>query len=196
VEEIEALLPELPSDKRERFVAEYGLSEYDAGLLASSKPMAAFFERCVALGGSKGGKKQAKAVSNWVTGELFRLMNANDIDIEASKITPEHLVGMLGKISDGALSVSAAKVVFEEMFSTGKKADEVIAAKGLSQISDTREIEDIIDRVIAENPQPVADFKKGKEKAQGFLVGQIMRLTKGRANPALVNKLLRERLES
>jgi aspartyl-tRNA(Asn)/glutamyl-tRNA(Gln) amidotransferase subunit B len=158
--------------------------------------MAAFFERCVALSGSQGGKKQAKAISNWMTGELFRLLNANDIDVEESRITPEHLVGMLGKINDGALSGSAAKVVFEDMFNTGKSADKIITEKGLSQISDTKEIEDIIDRVIAENPQPVADFKKGKEKAQSFLVGQIMRLTKGRANPALVNKLLRERLES
>jgi aspartyl-tRNA(Asn)/glutamyl-tRNA(Gln) amidotransferase subunit B len=196
VDEIESLLPELPAAKRDRFIAEYGLSEYDAGLLTSSKPMAAFFERCVALSGSQGGKKQAKAISNWMTGEMFRLLNANDIDIEESKITPEHLVGMLVKINDGALSGSAAKVVFEDMFSTGKSADKIIAEKGLSQISDTKEIEDIIDRVIADNPQPVADFKKGKEKAQSFLVGQIMRLTKGRANPALVNKLLRERLES
>ncbi|MFA5367212.1 MAG: Asp-tRNA(Asn)/Glu-tRNA(Gln) amidotransferase subunit GatB [Dehalococcoidia bacterium] len=196
VHEIEALLPELPEAKRERFIAEYGLSEYDAGLLTSSKPMSVFFERCVALSGSQSGKKQAKVISNWMTGELFRLLNANDIDIEASKVMPEHLVGMIGKIDDGTLSVSAAKVVFEDMFNTGRKADEIIAEKGLSQISDTGEIEDIIDRVIAENPQPVADFKQGKEKAQGFLVGQIMRLTKGRANPALVNKLLRERLES
>jgi len=196
VDEIRALLPELPVAKRDRFISEYGLSEYDASLLTSSKPMSAFFERCVALSGSQGGKKQAKSISNWMTGELFRLLNANDIDIDASKITPEHLVGMLGKINDGVLSGSAAKVVLEEMFNTGKSADKIVVERGLSQISDTKEIEDIIDRVIAENPQPVADFKKGKEKAQGFLVGQVMRLTKGRANPALVNKLLRERLES
>jgi aspartyl-tRNA(Asn)/glutamyl-tRNA(Gln) amidotransferase subunit B len=196
VDEIESLLPELPAAKRDRFITEYGLSEYDANLLTSSKPMAAFFEKCVALIGSQDGKKQAKAISNWMTGELFRLFNANDIDVGDSKITPEHLVGMLEKINNGALSVSAAKVVFEDMFNTGKTADKIIAEKGLSQISDTKEIEDIIDRVIADNPQPVADFKNGKEKAQSFLVGQIMRLTKGRANPALANKLLRERLES
>jgi aspartyl-tRNA(Asn)/glutamyl-tRNA(Gln) amidotransferase subunit B len=189
-------LPELPAAKRDRFITEYGLSEYDANLLTSSKPMAAFFEKCVALIGSQDGKKQAKAISNWMTGELFRLFNANDIDVGDSKITPEHLVGMLEKINNGALSVSAAKVVFEDMFNTGKTADKIIAEKGLSQISDTKEIEDIIDRVIADNPQPVADFKNGKEKAQSFLVGQIMRLTKGRANPALANKLLRERLKS
>jgi len=196
VEEIEALLPELPVAKRDRFVAEYGLSEYDASLLTSSKPMAGFFERCVALSGSEGGKKQAKVISNWMTGELFRLLNANDIDVEESKITPEHVIGMLAKINDGTLSGSAAKAVFEEMFNTGYRADKIIDEKGLSQISDTKEIEDIIDRVIADNPQPVADFKNGKEKAQSFLVGQIMRLTKGRANPALVNKLLRKRLDS
>jgi len=123
------------------------------------------------------------------------LLNANDIGVEESKITPEHLIGMLGKINEGALSTSSAKVVFEEMFNTGGSAEKIIAEKGLSQMSDTGEIEGIIDRVIAENPQPVADFKNGKEKAQGFLVGQIMKLTKGRANAALVNKLLRERLE-
>jgi len=196
VEEIESLLPELPVAKRDRFIAEYGLSEYDANLLTSSKPMSVFFERCVDLIGGQGGVKQAKTVSNWMTGELFRLLNASDVDIAASKLTPGHLVGMLGRIGDGTLSGSTAKVVFEDMFNTGKKADTIIAERGLSQISDTKEIEDIIDRVIADNPQPVADFKQGKEKAQGFLVGQIMRLTKGRANPALVNKLLRERLKS
>jgi aspartyl-tRNA(Asn)/glutamyl-tRNA(Gln) amidotransferase subunit B len=195
VSEIEALLPELPVVKKERFIAEYGLSEYDAGLLTSSKSMAGFFERCVALIGADG-VKQAKVVSNWMTGELFRLLNANDIDIDGSGITPEHLTGMLAKIDEGALSVAAAKTVFEEMFNTGRRADDIIVEKGLSQISDTGEIEEIIDRVIAENPKPVADFKNGIEKAQGFLVGQIMRSTRGRANAALVNKLLREKLES
>jgi len=196
VDEIKSRQPELPVVKRDRFIAEYGLSEYDAGLLISSKPMADFFEQCVDLSPSKSGKKQAKAMSNWMTGELFRLLNSNNIDIEETKIKPKHLVDMLELIDSGVLSGSMAKAVFEDMFNTGKSADKIIAEKGLSQISNTREIEDIIDRVIAENPQPVADFKKGKEKAQSFLVGQIMRLTKGRANPALVNKLLRERLES
>ncbi|MEA1958423.1 MAG: Asp-tRNA(Asn)/Glu-tRNA(Gln) amidotransferase subunit GatB [Chloroflexota bacterium] len=196
INELMARLPELPVARRNRFVSEHGLSEYDAGLLTTSKSMSDFFERCVELRSGGGDKKQAKVVSNWITGELFRLLNANDIDVENSKITPEQLSEMLELVDNGALSVSAAKAVFEEMFNSGKRADEVVAERGLSQISDTNELEDIVDRVIADNPQPVADFRQGKEKAQGFLVGQIMRATKGRANPALVNKLLRERLES
>ena len=141
-------------------------------------------------------RRRAKEVVNWIAGDFSRLLNATNTRMEDSKIRAEHLVELLNLIDNGTLNGPAAKTVFEEMFNSGKRARDIVTAKGLSQISDTKEIEDIIDRVIAENPQPVADFKKGKEKAQSFLVGQIMRLTKGRANPALVNKLLRERLES
>ena len=118
------------------------------------------------------------------------------MDIENSKVTPEHLVELLDLVDNGTLNGPAAKAVFEEMFNSGKRAMDIVAAKGLAQISDTGEIEGIVDKVIADNPQPVADFKQGKAKAQTFLVGQVMKATKGRANPALVNKLLRERLES
>ena len=196
INELMTRLPELPVARRNRFVSEHGLSEYDAGLLTTSKSMSDFFERCVELRSGGGDKKQAKVVSNWITGELFRLLNANDIDVENSKVTPGQLSEMLDLIDNGTLNITAAKAVFEEMFNSGKRADEVVAERGLSQISDAKELEDIVNRVITDNPQPVADFRQGKEKAQGFLVGQIMRATKGRANPALVNKLLRERLES
>ncbi len=196
VEGIKSSLPELPESKKERFISEYGLSSYDASLLIASKAVSDFFEKSVALSDKNRRVARAKTVSNWLNGEFLRLLNAGNMDIESSKVTPEHLVELLDLVDNGTLNGPAAKTVFEEMFNSGKRAGDIVAAKGLAQISDTREIESIVDRVIADNPQPVADFKQGKAKAQTFLVGQVMKSTKGRANPALVNKLLRERLES
>ena len=196
VEEIKSSLPELPESKKERFISEYGLSSYDASLLIASKAVSDFFEKSVALSDKNRRVARAKTVSNWLNGEFLRLLNAGNIDIESSKVTPEHLVELLDLVDNGTLNGPAAKTVFEEMFNNGNRAGDIVAAKGLAQISDTREIESIVDRVIADNPQPVADFKQGKAQAQTFLVGQVMKATKGRANPALVNKLLRERLES
>jgi aspartyl-tRNA(Asn)/glutamyl-tRNA(Gln) amidotransferase subunit B len=196
VEEIKSSLPELPESKKERFISEYGLSSYDASLLIASKAVSDFFEKSVALGNENRRVARAKTVSNWLNGEFLRLLNAGNIDIESSKVTPEHLVELLDLVDNGTLNGPAAKTVFEEMFNNGNRAGDIVAAKGLAQISDTREIESIVDRVIADNPQPVADFKQGKAQAQTFLVGQVMKATKGRANPALVNKLLKERLES
>ena len=196
IEDIKASLPELPESKKERFISEYGLSSYDASLLIASKAVSYFFEKSVALSDKNRRVARAKTVSNWLNGEFLRLLNAGNIDIESSKVTPEHLVELLDLVDNGTLNGPAAKTVFEEMFNNGNRAGDIVAAKGLAQISDTREIESIVDRVIADNPQPVADFKQGKAQAQTFLVGQVMKATKGRANPALVNKLLRERLES
>ena len=196
VEEIKSSLPELPESKKERFISEYGLSSYDASLLIALKAVSDFFEKSVALSDKNRRVARAKTVSNWLNGEFLRLLNAGNIDIESAKVTPEHLVEVLDLVGNGTLNGPAAKTVFEEMFNSGKRAGDIVAAKGLAQISDSGEIETIVDNIIAANPQPVADFKQGKAQAQSFLVGQVMKATKGRANPALVNKLLRERLES
>jgi len=196
VEELRSRLPELPEERRDKFISEYRLSRYDANILTASKAMADYFEACVKLNKEAPVKKRAKAVTNWLLGDFTRLLHATDTEIDNAKVTPQLLVSMLDLIDRGTLSGAAAKRVFEEMFNTGKQATEIIAEKGLAQISDTAEIEGIVDRVISTNAQAVSDFKKGKEQALTFLVGQVMRETKGRANPSLVNKLLKERLKN
>jgi aspartyl-tRNA(Asn)/glutamyl-tRNA(Gln) amidotransferase subunit B len=196
VEELRSRLPELPEERRDRFVRQYELSRYDASLLTASKAMADFFEHCLGLIEEPKLKKMAKAVSNWMSGDFTRLLHATDTEIGDSRVTPEHLVAMLDLIDNGTLSGAAAKAVFEEVFNTGKQAAEIIAERGLTQISDAQEIDGIVSRVIATNTQAVSDFKKGKEQALTFLVGQVMRETKGRANPSLVNKLLKESLKN
>ena len=195
VEELRSRLPELPDPRQDRFMTQYGLSHYDASLITSSKAMADYFEDC--LSRSKGPKleKRAKAVSNWILGDFTRLLHATRTDIGDSKVSPEHLVEMLDLIEEGTLSGAASKTVFEEMFHSGKRAAEITAEKGLTQISDAQEVGKIVAQVVAANAQAVADFKNGKEAALTFLTGQVMRQTKGRANPSVVNKLLREKLE-
>lgn len=140
---------------------------------------------------------RAKIVANWLLGDFTRLLHLTNIDIESAKgkVTAERLMEMLDLIDKGTLSGAAAKTVFEEMFHSGRCASEIVAERGLTQISDAQEMDGIVAQVIATNPQAVADFKKGKEQALTFLVGQVMRQTKGRANPSLVNKLLKEKLE-
>jgi aspartyl-tRNA(Asn)/glutamyl-tRNA(Gln) amidotransferase subunit B len=195
VEELRSRLPELPDARRERFMAQYGLSLYDATLLTNSKAFADFFESCVQS--SPVGtilEERAKVVSNWMLGELSRLLNANGIELSEAKVKPEHLAEMLDLIEQGALSTTLAKRVFEEMFHSGKRAQQTASEQGLVQVSETSEIEAIIEQVLTKNTQAIADFKKGKQQALGFLVGQVMRATKGKANPKLVNSLLQERL--
>jgi aspartyl-tRNA(Asn)/glutamyl-tRNA(Gln) amidotransferase subunit B len=195
VERLKSQLPELPDARRERLMAQYGLPLYDANLITGSKPFADFFEGCVQLSpqGTTLGKR-VKAVSNWMLGELSRLLNASSIDINEAKVSPRHLAQMLDLIDEGMLSTTLAKVVFEQMFYSGKEASQIIAEQGLSQISEASVIDSIISDVLAQNPQAVADFEKGKEQALGFLVGQVMRASRGQANPKLVNDILRERL--
>jgi len=195
VEELRSRLPELPEAIRDRFMSQYGLSAYDASLLTASKAMADYFEACVKLKTEAMVEKRAKAVSNWLLSDFSRLLHATGIEIGDSKVTPEHLVKMLDLIDQGTLSGAAAKAVFEEMFSSGRHATQIIAEKGLTQISDAEEVAEIVAQVIATNAQAVEDFKKGKERALTFLVGQVMRQTRGRANPSLVNKLVKEKLE-
>lgn len=196
VEEIRARLPELPDGKQARFVEQYGLSPYDAEVLTAEQAVADYFEACVRalppnLGGKEGG---AKAVANWITGELFRLLKATDMGIEAVEITPDALAELLTLVEKGTISISMAKDVFGEMFETGRPAVQIVEEKGLAQISDAEELSQIVGDVIAANPEPVADYRAGKEQALRFLVGQVMKATSGKANPRLANDLLREQL--
>ncbi|NPV54840.1 MAG: Asp-tRNA(Asn)/Glu-tRNA(Gln) amidotransferase subunit GatB [Firmicutes bacterium] len=189
VERVRGELPELPGARKERFIVEYGLPEYDADLITESRAMADFFEACARS------YRDPKVVSNWIMGELSRLMNESGKDISEVLITPEGLVEMLELIDDGVITGKIAKTVFEEMFRTGKAAREVVEEKGLVQIADESQLLGVIDQVIAENPGPVADVASGKDKAITFLVGQVMRKTRGRANPQVATRLLRERLQ-
>ncbi len=199
VEEVRSKLPELPEARRDRFVAEYSLPVYDANLLTSSKAMADYFEDCLKTGvpRSLSLPKRAKEVSNWLLGEVSRIINARNIDIDnfRSKVSPGRLCQLLALIQEGSTSGPSAKIVFEEMSSTGGQAADIIAQRGLSQISDAGAIEREVVAVISSNPQAVADYKAGKAPALTFLVGQVMRATRGRANPKLVSELLRKKLE-
>jgi len=198
VAEIKARLPELPEDRRDRFVAEYGLPLYDAGLLTGSRAMADYFEE--STGTVEYRKlppdKAAKEVSNWLLGEARRIMNATNTDIHEFRkmISPKQLCRLVALIPAGGVSSTSAKSVLEEMFRTGKDAGEIIAQRGLGQISDTGQLEEVVIEVINSNAQPVADFKSGKETALKFLVGQVMKATGGQANPGLVNEILKKKL--
>ncbi|MDH7500186.1 MAG: Asp-tRNA(Asn)/Glu-tRNA(Gln) amidotransferase GatCAB subunit B, partial [candidate division NC10 bacterium] len=189
VEEIKKKMPELPQQRRARFVEQFGIPDYDAGVLTSSKALAEYYEDCVRL------HPQPKLVSNWVMVELLGLLNKEGKGIEESPISPGALAEMLGLMERGVISGKIAKSVFEEMYSTGKSAPAVVQEKGLTQISDEGELSRLIQEVIAANPEPVADYQAGKEKSFTFLVGQVMKASRGKANPALVNKLLQERLK-
>jgi len=189
VEEIRQQLPELPQARKERLTRDYGLPDYDAGLITGSKGLADYFDACVLL------YPEAKTVSNWMMGELMRLLNAEDKEITQSLISPDMLAEMLKLLDQGTISGKIAKAVFEEMFKTGKRAQQIVQEKGLMQISDESALEKMVEEVIAANPGPVADFKAGKEKALGFLIGQVMKLSRGKANPGMVNKLLAEKLK-
>jgi len=190
VEEIRASLPELPDQRRQRYIRLYDLPAYDAAVLTASREMAEYFEACVAM------YPNAKAVSNWMMGDLSRLLNAAGLEITQCRVRPEQLTGLLKLIDRGTISGKIAKTVFEEMFESGKDAEQVVREKGLEQISDSGAIAAVVDEVLAQNPKVVADFRAGKDKALGFLVGQVMKATRGKANPELVNSLLREKLQS
>ena len=191
VEAIRSKLPELPEARRDRFVAEYNLPLYDANLLTSSILMADYFEAC--MRGAP--QKSAKPVANWIIGEFSRLLNATNTGINDSKVGPVALFDLVQLIHEGSISSTSGKSVLEEMFHTGKSADDIIKAQGLSQISDTEAIEREVMAVIRNNAQAVADYKAGKKQSLKFLVGQVMRATRGRANPTVVNELLEKKLE-
>jgi len=186
IEEIRARLPELPEARRDRFMTQYGLPLYDANMLTNSRAMANYFEDCVKLIGS--GK--AKTVSNWLSGDFSRLLNATNTEIENVKIGPKHLAEMLGLVDNGTISGPAAKTVLEEMFHTGKGANEIVTEKKLSQISDAAEIRKVVKQVMANNIEAVSDYTSGKGQALMFIIGQVMKATRGRANPGVVREII------
>jgi aspartyl-tRNA(Asn)/glutamyl-tRNA(Gln) amidotransferase subunit B len=188
IERWRAELPELPDAKRERFVSQYDLRPYDAEVLTSSKPVADYFELAAAIA-------DPKSVANYVTGDLMRLVNAAGIDIADSKATAANLADLLKRRDAGEITNNIAKTVLEEMFETGRSAGDIIAARGIKVVSDEGAIVAEVDKAIAANPDVVAKIKAGNEKSIGFLVGQIMKATKGQARPDMVNRLLKERLE-
>jgi len=185
VEAIRATLPELPAARRARLQA-LGLSEYDARVLTSSKGLADFFDKAL------GGFDEAKILANWLMGDFLRLLNAQQVSIKESPVQPEQLAELLNLMEQGMISGKIAKNVLEEMFATGKNPEAIVKERGLTQISDEAELLRIVTDVIAAHPQSVEDFRAGKERALGFLVGQVMKATRGQANPALVNKLLKD----
>lgn len=182
-------LPELPQAKRERFIADYGLTDYDAGVLTASKPVAQYFEDVVAAGA------EAKAASNWITSELMGALNAEGLDIGEAKIKPDGLAELIELIAGGTLSSKLAKEVFGHMFESGKSASVIVEEKGLKQVSDSGELEGVLQKIFDDNPDEVTQFKAGKQKLMGFFVGQVMKQTKGQANPKLVNELVRKMLK-
>lgn len=188
VERIKRSLPELPDAKRKRFVREYGLPEYDADQITSSRSVTQFFEECVAKGADP------KTVSNWIMGEVFRMLNQTGKDLAETALKAEHLLELLGLVDSGTISITIAKKVFEDVFSTGKSPKAIVEEQGLAQISDEGKLREIARQVIEANPQPVQDYKAGKERALGFLVGQVMKATKGRANPQAATQILKEEL--
>jgi len=194
VEEIRSKLPELPEARHDRLVAEYNLPLYDANLLTGSREMADYFEDC--LREYKAQPAPAKEISNWLLGEVSRIMNANNIDINRfrERVSPQRLCELIVYAQD-VVNTATAKFVVEEMFNSARTAKEIINEKGLTQISDTRQLEETVASVINSNPQAVADYKAGKKQSLKFLVGQVMRATGSRANPKLVNELLEKKLE-
>ena len=188
VEELRKTIPELPEQKRERFVKSYKIPEYDAGVLTSSKPLADYFEQCTAL------FPQPKTISNWMMGDLLRELKKDGRNIVDCPVLPSALVDLLKLIESGTISGNIAKGIFEEMYQTQKSAGSIVEEKGLKQITDSSAIEKIVAEVLQANPSQVEEFKGGKEKVLGFLVGQVMKASKGKANPAMVNKLLKKKM--
>ena len=182
---LKASLPELPTAKTLRYVKDFGLQKVDAQLLSVNKARADFFDSCVALG-----RCEAKTVANWVLGDIAKLLNEQRIEITDTALTPEHLVSMIELINKGTISNTAAKTVLEEIMAKDVEPEEVVKEKGLAQISDSSALAGIVDKVLADNPKAVADYKKGKTNVSGFLVGQCMRATRGQGNPATLRDMV------
>lgn len=188
IERIRKGLPELPGPKRERFAAQYGIRDYDAAILTSSRPLADFFEACVAI------FPDPRQVCNWMTGELLRFLNEDNMPVTSCPITPEMLAGMLRLLADGRISRRIAQSVFEEMYRTGEAPEEVLARKGWAALTDRDSLSAVVDQVLLQNPKEVDAFRQGKTKLMGFFMGQVMRHTQGQADPKLTQALLEERL--
>ncbi|MEX0801516.1 MAG: Asp-tRNA(Asn)/Glu-tRNA(Gln) amidotransferase subunit GatB [Dehalococcoidia bacterium] len=194
LDDIRAEMPELPDAKRTRFHADYGLSEYDATIIAESRARADFFEATVAITPAADRATRAKAVANWMIGDFAALLHAGGVDISEAKVTPEALSQLIDLQEDGTISGKTAKDVFAQVFETGRSPKEIVDEAGLQQISGSGELEAAVERVLAANEKATEDYRGGKEEALKFLVGQVMRETRGRANPGIVNELLMEKL--
>lgn len=181
-------LPELPGARQERFVSHYGLPEYDAGVVTSSRPLADYFEACVKLFG------QPKTVSNWVMGELLRELNNSGTPVAASPVSPERFVNLLKLVDNGTISLKVARDLFPELYASGKSPEQLVQEKGLTQVSDEGALEKIIDDVMAKNPAQLAQYRSGKDQVLGFFVGQVMKASGSKANPGKVNELLKKKL--
>jgi len=192
IQTIKATLPELPEQKRQRFMQEYNLSAYDANVLISSRELAEYFETVV-----KNANNQAKLAANWVMGDLLALLNKENLEINQSPVSAEQLAGLLRRINDNTISGKIAKTVFEALWNKeAADADSIIESRGLKQVTDTGAIEKIVDEVIAANPTQLADYKSGKDKLFGFFVGQVLKASQGKANPDQVNAILKAKLGS
>ena len=190
LEEARAALPELPWEKRKRFVGDFGLSDYDAGVLTATRSVADYFESVAA------GVGDPKLAANWVMGELAGALNKAAQDVEDSPVSAQALAGLLARIEDNTISGKIAKEVFEAMWAGEGTADEIIDKRGLRQITDEGAIQQVIDQVLADNPGQLEQYRAGKDKLFGFFVGQVMKATRGKANPAQVNELLRKALDA
>lgn len=188
IEQIRSQIVEMPDARRQRFIAQYGLPGQDADLLTSERTIAEWFEQAVKLG------VDPKGVSNWMMGDLMRLLNEENRPFDECPLKPAQLVEMLVLIDKGTISGKIAKTVFEEMYKTGKDADAIVKEKGLVQVSDESEIEKVVDEIIQKNPKEAERFRAGEEKLLGFFAGQVMKATKGKANPKMVNELLKKKL--
>jgi len=189
VERVRRSLPELPDARRTRFVRQFGLPSYDAGVLTADRELADYFEACLTL------FPQPKPASNWIMGPLLGLLNAAGVGIDRSPIPPAELAALLGLIEKGSISGKIAKTVFDEMAASGKAALAIVQEKGLAQISDTGAIEKVVQEVLAANPKEIEAYRNGKTKLMGFFVGEVMKATRGQANPKAVNELLKKTLE-
>lgn len=182
-------IPELPEARKERYINDMGLSAEAASVLTSSPEISRYFENCLAL------MDKPKPVANWIMGSVMALTNARGIDISESPVSEKDLTGLLDLVEKGVVSGTMAKTVFEDMAETGKSAQTIVDEKGLAQVSDTSEIEGIVEKILADNPKEVEAYRGGKTKLMGFFVGQIMRASKGKANPAVVNEIIVKKLE-
>lgn len=189
VDKVRSSMPELPEQAGRRLMEQHGLSSYDVDLMTQSPQILQFFDDTLRL------HSDAKAVSNWMMGDLSRLLNQNGMEIQDAKVKPALLADMLNLLDEGTISGKMAKTVFEEMFASGKDPQTIIKEKGLVQISDADALLPLIEEIVNNNPKVLQDYKNGKEKAFGFFIGQIMKMTRGQANPEIVNKLLKERLD-
>jgi aspartyl-tRNA(Asn)/glutamyl-tRNA(Gln) amidotransferase subunit B len=190
IEEVRRTLPELPLARKDRLVAEYGIPAYDAEVLTTTRELADYYEEAAKA------SQNPKGASNWVMGEILRKLKEEKSEITACPVAPRHLAELIGLVGAGTLSSTLAKEVFEEMWKSRRPPQAIVSERGLSQISDEAELSALIDQVLAANPGPLAQYRAGKTATLGFFVGQVMKATKGKGNPALIQKLLADKLKS